>query len=48
VQTTSNVAGSAAAGAEQKKQQKYSDMSIDVDFVPFAIETSGVWGEEAL
>lgn len=48
VQTTSNVAGSAAAGAEQKKQQKYSDMNIDVDFVPFAIETSGVWGEEAL
>jgi hypothetical protein len=48
VQTTSSVAGSAAAGAEQKKQQKYSDMNIDVDFVPFAIETSGVWGEEAL
>ena len=48
VQTTSSVAGSAAAAAELKKQQKYSDTNIDIDFVPFAIETSGVWGEEAL
>jgi hypothetical protein len=48
VQATSRQAGSAAAGAEQKKYLKYGDMSSAVDFVPVAIETSGVWGEEAL
>jgi hypothetical protein len=48
VQTTSHTAGSAAAGAEAKKQQKYSDLNVGIDFVPFAIETSGVWGEEAM
>ena len=48
VQATSRQAGSAAAGAEQKKVIKYGDMSSAVDFVPVAIETSGVWGEEAL
>jgi len=48
VQTTSRTAGSAAAGAELKKQQKYNDLNVGIDFVPFAIETSGVWGEEAM
>ena len=48
MQTTSRIAGSAAAGAELKKQQKYSDLNVGIDFVPFAIETSGVWGEEAM
>ena len=48
VLATSRLAGSAAAGAEQKKVQKYSDMSSGMDFVPVAIETSGVWGEQAL
>ena len=42
VQATSLQAGSAAAGAEQEKLLKYSDMSSVVDFVPVAIETSGV------
>ena len=31
-----------------KKQQKYEDLNPGVDFVPFAIETSGVWGEQAM
>ena len=31
-----------------KKQQKYEDLNAGVDFVPFAIETSGVWGEQAM
>ena len=31
-----------------KKQQKYQDLNAGVDFVPFAIETSGVWGEQAM
>ena len=31
-----------------KKQQKYQDLNAGVDSVPFAIETSGVWGEQAM
>ena len=31
-----------------KKQQKYEDLNAGIDFVPFAIETSGVWGEQAM
>ena len=46
VQATSRQAGSAAAGAEQ--QQKYQDLSVGADFVPVAIETSGVWNEQAI
>jgi hypothetical protein len=34
--------------AEEKKVQKYSDIISGVDFVPVAIETSGVWGSHAL
>ena len=37
-----------AAGAEVKNQQKYRDVNAGVDFVLFAIETSGVWGEQAM
>lgn len=44
----SNEAGCAAATAERKKCQKYSDIISGVDFVPVAIETSGVWGKQAL
>ena len=43
-----NEADSAAASAELKKCQKYSDIISGVDFVPVAIETSGVWGKQAL
>jgi len=45
---SSVAAGSAAAKAELKKVQKYRDITAGVDFVPVSIETSGVWGEEAL
>ena len=48
VQASSIQAGSAAAAAEEKKTRKYSDIVSGVDFSPFAIETSGVWGEHAL
>jgi hypothetical protein len=41
-------AGTAAASAEEKKSRKYSDIISGVDFIPFAVETSGVWGEQAL
>jgi hypothetical protein len=41
-------AGSAAAAAEEKKMRKYSDIISGVDFAPVAIETSGVWGKQAL
>ena len=48
IQACSVQAGSAATVAETAKTQKYSDIIAGVDFVPFAIETSGVWGEKAL
>jgi len=41
-------AGSAAAVAESRKVAKYADIISGVDFVPVTIETSGVWGEQAL
>jgi len=30
------------------KIAQYSDIIAGVDFVPFVIETSGVWGEQAI
>jgi hypothetical protein len=48
VQASSTLAGSAAASAEEKKTRKYSDIISGVDFVPVAIETSGVWGTHAM
>ena len=48
VSACSNEAGSAAATAEMKKIQKYSDIISGVDFVPMATETSGVWGRQPL
>ena len=47
IQTSSTQAGSAAATAEAKKVRKYASIIGGVDFVPFAVETSGVWGESA-
>ena len=44
---SSNEAGSAAATAEVNKTLKYNDIISGVDFVPVAIETSGVWGRQA-
>jgi hypothetical protein len=48
VQASSCQAGSAAPAAELLKSQKYADIIAGVDFVPVAIETSGVWGEQAV
>jgi hypothetical protein len=48
VQATSRQAGSAATEAELKKIQKYQDLCAGIDFVPVAIETSGVWGQRAM
>ena len=45
IQASSTQAGSAAATAEAKKVRKYASIIGGVDFVPFAVETSGVWGE---
>ena len=47
IQASSSQAGSAAATAEAKKVRKYASIIGGVDFVPFAVETSGVWGESA-
>lgn len=48
VQASSTQAGSAAATAEANKTLKYADIISGVDFTPVAIETTGVWGEQAL
>ena len=48
IQASNTQAGLAAAAAEAKKKQKYADIISGVDFVPVAIETSGVWSEEAI
>jgi hypothetical protein len=45
---SSTQSGSVAAAAERKKCDKYADITAGVDFIPVAIETSGVWGEQAL
>ena len=45
---TSLAAGSAALGAETRKRAKYLDLSRNYTFVPFAVETFGAWGPEAL
>ena len=41
-------ASAVANGAEQRKKQKYSSLMISHHFVPVAIETSGVFGSEAI
>jgi len=41
-------AGAVADEAEQRKKQKYSSLATSHHFVPIAIETSGVFGSEAL
>jgi hypothetical protein len=48
IQPSSTQAGTAAAAAEAKKTQKYVDIICGADVVPKAIETSGVWGEQAI
>ena len=41
-------AGAVADEAERKKKQKYSSLMTSHHFVPIAIETSGVFGSEAI
>ena len=41
-------AGAVANQAEQQKTEKYAHLSASHHFVPFAVETSGVFGPEAL
>ena len=43
---SSIVAGSAAEEFEVSKKKKYADLPQHIDFVPVAIETTGVWGKE--
>src|SRR5882757_2619358 len=45
---TSTTPGAAAKQAEADKRRKYADLADDFLFVPVAVETSGVWGQEAL
>jgi len=44
----SSIQACSEAAAEGKKIRKYSDIFSGVEFIPFAIETSGVWREHAL
>jgi len=48
VLANSRRAGSSATEAELKILQKYQDISAGVDFIPVAIESSGVWGQHAM
>ena len=47
VNQTSLAAEAAAVAAENKKRAEYVDLSTANRFVPFAIETLGVWGPDA-
>jgi len=40
--------GWSAAAAAENLTRKYADIASGVDFSPFAIETSKVWGEHTL
>ena len=48
ISQSSTEAGSAAAQAELKKQSKYDAIAQTHEFIPIAVETSGVWGEHGL
>ena len=48
IQASNTQVGSAAAAAELKELQKYADIIAGVDLMPVAIETSAVWGVQAL
>jgi hypothetical protein len=48
IPSTSRFAGAAAAKAEQKKKDLYSNLPNQYLFCPFAVETLGTFGEEAL
>ncbi len=48
IPSTSRFAGAAAAKAEQKKKGLYSNLPNYYLFCPFALDTLGTFGEEAL
>jgi len=48
VQANSIQAGLSSSADEERKTRKYSDIVPGVNFSPFAVKTSGVWGEHAL
>ncbi|KAF2886220.1 hypothetical protein ILUMI_19953 [Ignelater luminosus] len=45
--TTCNKAGSAVNTAEENKRRKYNNIIDHHDFIPFAVETLGPFGDEA-
>ncbi len=48
VSSTSRTPGAAAAKSENKKRDVYSELPFQYTFCPFAVETLGTFGEEAL
>ncbi len=46
--STSRITGAAAVKAEKKKKGLYSNLPKQYIFCPFAVETRGTFGEEAL
>src|SRR6185369_7603394 len=46
LQSTSAAAGAAARAAEHRKRSKYAHLENRFTFVPVAVESMGVWGEE--
>jgi hypothetical protein len=48
INETSITPGSAAIKAEERKSKKYENLINDFIFIPVAIETSGIWGPQAL
>jgi hypothetical protein len=48
VSSTSRTPGAAAAKSENKKRDLYSELPSQYTFCPFAVETLGTFGEEAL
>jgi len=48
IRESSVQAGSAALKAKLNKSPKYADIIVCVDFIPFAIEISGVWGVQTM
>ncbi len=48
VASTSRSAGTAGLGAEKKKYRKYQGIAYLYNYVPFAVETLGPFGDEVL
>ena len=48
VSQATTAAGEVATHAEERKCSKYSSLPVTHDFIPVAIETSGVMGPQSL